>query len=78
MTREKHAAPAGARTDASLAETAGHLLDRSQLKDSVALAPPVSMRIALVAGLQSGLAVFCAILLALLSPWPRCSVLPPG
>ncbi len=60
-----------ARTDASLTETASHLLHRQQLQDSLALAPLLSMRIAVVAGLQASLAVFCALVLALLSPWPE-------
>lgn len=66
---EKTAAPAAARTDTSLVEAAVHLLDRSQLRDSVALAPPVSMRIALITGGQASLAVLCAMVLTLLSPW---------
>lgn len=73
MTPEekKNSVPAEARSDASFVQTASHLLDRSQLKDSVAFVPLVSMRIALVAGLQSGLAVLCALVLTLLSPWPE-------
>ena len=66
---EKTAAPAAARTDTSLVEAAVHLLDRSQLRDSVALAPPVSMRIALITGGQASLAVLCAMVLTLLPPW---------
>ncbi len=73
MTTEEEntTAAAAARTGASMVQAALHLLDRSQLQDSVALAPPVSLRIALIAGAQSSLAVLCAMVLALLSPWPE-------
>lgn len=52
-----------------MAQAALHMLDRSQLQDSVALAPPVSLRIALIAGAQASLAVLCAMVLTLVSPW---------
>lgn len=65
-----HKHPPAERADTSMAETAIHLLDRSQIRDSVMLAPPVSMRIALVAGAQASLSVLAAMVLVLLSPWP--------
>lgn len=68
---EKDAAAAAGRTPASLARTALHLLDRSQLEESVAWTQPVSIRIALIAGVQASLAVLCAVVLVLLSPWPE-------
>jgi len=56
---------------ASMARAAIHLLHPQQLQDSLALAPQLSLRIALIAGLQASLAVFAALVLALLSPWPE-------
>ncbi|WP_159910603.1 FUSC family protein [Pantoea sp. 18069] len=56
---------------ASKARTAIHLLHPQQLHDSLALAPQPSLRIALIAGLQSSLAVLAALVLALWSPWPE-------
>ena len=56
---------------ASMARAAIHLLHPQQLHDSLALAPQLSLRIALIAGLQASLAVFAALVLALLSPWPE-------
>lgn len=67
--QEKQASsPAGHET--SVVQEAFHLLHRRQFKDSVVLQPAVSLRIALVAGAQASLAVLCAMLLALWSPWP--------
>lgn len=71
MNDDKNKAAAAGGTGASMARAALHLLDRSQLQDSVALAPPVSLRIALIAGAQCSLAVLCAVVLTLLSPWPE-------
>ncbi|MEG1769005.1 MAG: FUSC family protein [Comamonas sp.] len=56
---------------ASMARTAFHLLHPQQLHDSLALAPQLSLRIALIAGLQASLAVLAALVLTLLSPWPE-------
>lgn len=66
---DPHKHPPAERADTSMAETAIHLLDRSQIRDSVMLAAPVSMRIALVAGAQASLSVLAAMVLVLLSPW---------
>lgn len=56
---------------ASMARTALHLLHRQQLQDSLALAPLLSLRIAVIAGLQASLAVLAALVLTLLSSWPE-------
>ncbi len=56
---------------ASKARAALHLLHRRQLRESLALAPQMSLRIALIAGFQASLAVLIALVLTLLSPWPE-------
>lgn len=56
---------------ASKTRAALQLLHRRQLRESLALAPQMSLRIALVAGLQACLAVLAALVLTLLSPWPE-------
>ena len=52
-------------------QTVRHLLSQRQLRDSVALASPPSLRIALIAAMQSALAVLLALVMARLSPWPE-------
>lgn len=56
---------------ASKRRAALQLLHRRQLRESLALAPQMSLRIALIAGAQASLAVLLALVLALLSPWPE-------
>ncbi|WP_226813679.1 hypothetical protein [Bordetella pertussis] len=48
-----------------------HLLAGNQLRQSLLIAQPASVRVALVAGLQAGLAIFVALVSAHLSPWPH-------
>lgn len=50
---------------------ARHLLSPAQWQESLAIAPPVSLHIACVAGLQSALAVLVAIVAVHFSPWPH-------
>ena len=50
---------------------ARHLLSPAQWQESLAVVPLVSLRIACVAGLQSALAVWCAMVLMHVSPWPH-------
>ncbi|MEF9999489.1 MAG: FUSC family protein [Comamonas sp.] len=66
MEKEKDPVQAASRTRAAI-----HLLHPQQLQDSLALAPQLSLRIALIAGLQASLAVLAALVLTLLSPWPE-------
>ncbi len=47
------------------------LLSQRQLRDSLSLTSPPSLRISLVAALQSALAVLVALVMARLSPWPE-------
>ncbi|EER61410.1 conserved hypothetical protein [Acidovorax delafieldii 2AN] len=69
----------GARTDSAARQpphvtrshSARHLLSPAQWQESLSIVPPVSLRIAGVAGLQSALAVLIALVLAHFSPWPH-------
>jgi len=54
---------------ASRAHTARHLLTTSQLRQSLLITPPPSVRIATIAGFQAGLAILVALLTVHLSPW---------
>ncbi|MET1113409.1 MAG: FUSC family protein [Comamonas sp.] len=63
---EKSTAPQASKTRAAL-----QLLHRRQLRESLALAPQMSLRIALIAGSQASLAVLVALVLTLASPWPE-------
>ena len=51
-------------------ESMRHLLSQRQLRDSWSLATPPSLRMALIAALQSALSVLAAIVMIRLSPWP--------
>lgn len=66
MQEDKEPLPAASKARAAL-----QLLHRQQLQESLALAPQMSLRIALVAGFQASLAVLIALVLTLLSPWPQ-------
>nr|WP_232827111.1 FUSC family protein [Bordetella bronchiseptica] len=62
--------PQGGRK-ASRGQSVRHLLAGNQLRQSLLIAQPASVRVALVAGLQAGLAIFVALVSAHLSPWPH-------
>lgn len=56
---------------ASRTASVRHLMQSQHLQASLALGQPLSMRIALIAGLQTALAVLLAIVVTRLSPWPE-------
>lgn len=64
-------AQAGASFKVSRGHSARRLLARSQLRQSLVVAAPPSVRIAAIAGLQAGLALLVALLTTYLSPWPH-------
>ncbi|MCD2513470.1 FUSC family protein [Comamonas endophytica] len=66
MEEEKQSLPQASKTRAAL-----QLLHHRQLRESLALAPQMSLRIALIAGLQASLAVLVALVSTLMSPWPE-------
>ena len=59
----------GLRRSIPRGETARHLFTSEQLQESMVVAPPLSLRIALVAGLQAALALLVAIVLTTWTPW---------
>lgn len=71
--RAASAAPAATRPrhHPTRGHAARHLLSPAQWHESLSIAPPVSLRIAAVAGLQSALAVLLAIVAVHFSPWPQ-------
>ncbi|WP_231859848.1 hypothetical protein [Bordetella parapertussis] len=60
--------PQGGRK-ASRGQSVRHLLAGNQLRQSLLIAQPASVRVALVAGLQAGLAIFVALVSAHIR-WP--------
>ncbi|MBO9356575.1 FUSC family protein [Bordetella petrii] len=66
----RHASRAAALA-ATRRASARHLLAASQFRESLAVAPPPSVRTAVIAGMQAALAVLLALTTAHLSPWPH-------
>ena len=55
--------------DISRGQATRHLLTPAQLQDSLSVAPPPSVPIAVIAGMQATLALLTAIVLTVFSPW---------
>src|SRR5690554_2184368 len=62
---------AGKNLQVSRGHSACHLLTKNQLRQSLIVTAPPSLRIASIAGFQAGLAILVALTVAYLSPWPH-------
>ena len=67
--KSKEQADKGLQT--SRGHSARRLLTKSQFRQSLSVASPPSLSIAVIAGFQAGLAIFVALTVAYLSPWPH-------
>lgn len=68
IPRRKHIQPNG---QVTRRHSARHLLDRNQLRQSLIVATPPSLKNAGIAGFQAALAILIALATTHLSPWPQ-------